>query len=102
MPEQSEKGLEVDRSALGGIGLALTGIALGLYLDGGRIGQMLQPTAALIVLGGTCGAVIVQFPWAVVWQALKQLKGVFLGVKDPASQLLEDLVRYAVRAVSYT
>jgi flagellar motor component MotA len=50
----------VDRSALGGVGLAVAGIALGLYLDGGKMGQMLQPTAALIVFGGTLGAVIVQ------------------------------------------
>jgi chemotaxis protein MotA len=83
---------------LGGIGLALTGIALGLYLDGGKIGQMLQPTAALIVFGGTFGAVVVQFPWSVVVQAIGQLKGVFLGGPDPAPQLIEELSRYAVSA----
>ena len=86
------------RSALGGIGFALTGIALGLYLDGGKINQMLQPTAALIVFGGTFGAVIVQFPWPVVIQAIKQLKRVFIGEEDAAAKLIEELIRYAVKA----
>ena len=86
------------RSALGGIGFALTGIALGLYLDGGKINQMLQPTAALIVFGGTFGAVIVQFPWTVVIQAIKQLKRVFIGEEDAAAKLIEELIRYAVKA----
>jgi len=83
---------------LGGIGFALTGIALGLYLDGGKINQMLQPTAALIVFGGTFGAVIVQFPWTVVIQAIKQLKRVFIGEEDAAAKLIEELIRYAVKA----
>ncbi len=88
----------MDRSALGGIGLALAGIAVGLYLDGGKVGQMLQPTAALIVFGGTLGAVVVQFPFSVVTQAVRQLREVFSGGEDPAAQLIEELVRYAVRA----
>jgi chemotaxis protein MotA len=88
----------VKGSAFGGIGLALTGIGLGLYLDGGKISQMLQPTAALIVFGGTLGAVIVQFPWTVVVQAFRQLKKVFLGEDDPAAKLIEDLMGYSVKA----
>lgn len=88
----------MNRGALGGIGIALIGIAIGLYLDGGKVGQMLQPTAALIVLGGTLGAVMVQFPFSVVIQAAQQLKTIFLQTEDPASQLIEDLGRYAVTA----
>jgi len=88
----------VDKSTLGGIGLAVAGISVGLYLDGGKVGQLLQPTAALIVFGGTLGAVMVQFPLSVVKQAVGQLKSVFLGGKDPAPQLIEDLTGYALRA----
>jgi chemotaxis protein MotA len=88
----------VNRGTFGGICVALTGIAAGLYLDGGKIGQMLQPTAALIVFGGTLGAVMVQFPFSVVTQAALQLREVFSGEVDTASQLIEDLIRYAVRA----
>ena len=88
-------GLKVNRSTFGGIILAIVGITVGLYLDGGNVGQMLQPTAALIVFGGTFGAVMVQFPFSIVKQAVMQLKGVFMGVNDPASQLIEDLLRYS-------
>jgi chemotaxis protein MotA len=88
----------VDKSTFGGIGLAVAGIAVGLYLDGGKVGQLLQPTAALIVFGGTAGAVMVQFPFSIVKQAVRQLKAVFIGRKDPAAQLIEDLTGYSARA----
>lgn len=88
----------MNKSTLVGIGIALAGIALGLYLDGGQLGQLLQPTAALIVFGGTLGAVMVQFPFPVVMQSVRQLKEIFFRAKDPAPQLIEDLVRYAIRA----
>jgi chemotaxis protein MotA len=88
----------VDKSTISGIGIALGGIAVGLYLDGGQVAQLLQPTAALIVFGGTLGAVMVQFPFAVVKQAFGQLTSVFMGRKDPAQQLIGDLTNYAVRA----
>jgi chemotaxis protein MotA len=88
----------VSKSTIGGLVLAIGGIAVGLFLDGGRIMQLLQPTAALIVFGGTLGAVFIQFPFTVVVKAFAQLKSVFLGTKDPAAQLIDDLMRYAGRA----
>jgi chemotaxis protein MotA len=94
----SRRKRNVDKSTVAGIGIAVAGIAVGLYLDGGQVAQLLQPTAALIVFGGTFGAVMVQFPFAVVKQALGQLKAVFIGKKDPAAQLIDDMTRYAVRA----
>lgn len=88
----------VNRGTWGGIGVALGGIAAGLYLDGGKVGQILQPTAALIVFGGTLGAVMVQFPSSVVMQAVRQLKDIFTRAEDPAVQLIADLTRYATIA----
>jgi len=88
----------VNKGTLGGIGIAVTGIAVGLYLDGGHVGQMLQPTAALIVFGGTLGAVMVQFPFSVVMQAARQLRHIFVHSPDPTSNLIDDLMRYAVKA----
>jgi chemotaxis protein MotA len=96
--EAVERELKVNRSAWSGIAIALAAIAVGLYLDGGKIGQMLQPTAALIVFGGTLGAVMVQFPFPVVMQAARQLKEIFIKVEDPAPQLIADLTRYAITA----
>jgi chemotaxis protein MotA len=100
MPTQV-KGIAVNKGMLTGIFIALVGIAVGLYLDGGKVGQMLQPTAALIVFGGTLGAVMVQFPFSVVMKAMRHLKEVFVRVEDPASRLTEDLTRYAAKARRY-
>lgn len=88
----------MNKSTLSGIAIALCGIAVGLYLDGGKVGQMIQPTAFLIVFGGTLGAVMVQFPFSIVMQAARHLKEVFFPIQDPASQLIDDLIRYALRA----
>jgi chemotaxis protein MotA len=88
----------MNRGTLGGILIAILGIAVGLYLDGGKIGQMLQPTAALIVFGGTIGAVMVQFPFSVILKAAGQLQTVFLRSADPAPQLIKNLTRFAAKA----
>src|SRR5437763_17160776 len=56
----------VDKSSIGGVLLAIAGIIAGLLLEGGRISQLLQPTAALIVFCGTLGAVLLQFPLSTV------------------------------------
>jgi len=88
----------VNRGTFGGLAIALLGIGAGLYLDHGQVGQMLQPTAALIVFGGTLGAVMVQFPFSVVVEAFRHLKLVFSAEKDPASELIESLTRLAIRA----
>lgn len=88
----------MNKGTLGGLGIALCGIAAGLVLEHGQLAQVLQPTAALIVFGGTLGAVLVQFPFSVVVQAAAYLKYVFIGMKDPAPKLIDDLSRYASRA----
>ena len=61
----------MDKSSLAGICLAPGGILVGLALEGGSVAQILQPTAALIVFGGTLGAVLIAFPLPVVLAAAK-------------------------------
>jgi chemotaxis protein MotA len=90
--------MTIDKSTLGGIALALTGIVVGLMLDGGKLAQVLQPTAALIVLGGTLGAVMVQFPLKIVLQALLHLKYVFFNSEPESDSLVQNLLRYAYKA----
>lgn len=88
----------MDKSTVGGIVIALGGIALGLILDGGKLAQVLQPTAALIVFGGTIGAVMVQFPLPIVLKAMVQLKDVFLNKSSESDSLVQNLMRYAFKA----
>ena len=88
----------MDKSSIGGIAVAVGGITLGLVLEGGRVSQILQPTAAIIVFGGTIGAVMLQFPMAVIVQAAKQLRNVFQERNSTAQQTVEQLVGYANHA----
>jgi chemotaxis protein MotA len=67
----------VDKATWGGVVLGVGGIVGGLLLEGGKLSQVLQPTAAMIVFGGTLGAVLIQFPLQTVTQAARHLARVF-------------------------
>lgn len=91
-------GSVVDRSTFGGIVIAVLGIGCGLMLEGGKLAQVIQPTAALIVIGGTVGAVMVQFPLPVVLQAFIHLQDVFFNPETESDALVQNLLRYAYKA----
>jgi chemotaxis protein MotA len=88
----------VDKATLGGLVLAIGGILLGLVLEGGNIGQVLQPTAAMIVFGGTLGAVLIQYPLPVALSAFRRLAQVFVEPARNAQSTIELLVKYANHA----
>ncbi|MBT9329963.1 flagellar motor protein [Paracidobacterium acidisoli] len=88
----------MDTASLGGILLALVGILAGLLLEGGHIGQILQPTAAMIVFGGTLGAVMLQFPLRTVLAACRRLVRIFFHGKDSGEATLQQIVRFANKA----
>jgi chemotaxis protein MotA len=78
--------------------LAVFGILAGLVLEGGNLGQILQPTAALIVLGGTMGAVLLQFPIGTVMAAFRSLAHVFSAPKKQNDELINLLLSFANKA----
>ena len=82
----------MDKSSIGGVILALAGIFAGLLIEGGNLSQILQPTAALIVLGGTMGAVLLQFPLSTVIASFRSLGRVFSMPRQDNSQLIKYLV----------
>ena len=88
----------MDKASLTGIVLALGGILAGLLLEGGNLRQILQPTAAMIVFGGTLGAVMLQFPLPVLLHAIRRLRSVFVSPKATAEQTVHRLVQYAQKA----
>lgn len=88
----------VDKASIGGLIVGLTGIIGGLLLEGGRLSQILQPTAAMIVFGGTAGAVLLQFPLSVVASAFRSLAQVFMEPGDDLESGIKLLVRLANRA----
>lgn len=88
----------MDKSSLSGIVLALGGIIAGLLLEGGNFRQILQPTAAMIVFGGTIGAVMLQFPMPVVRSAFRRLGSVFFNREHSPEEIIRRLVKYAQKA----
>ena len=88
----------MDKATWGGILLGLGGILAGLLLEGGKLAQILQPTAAMIVFGGTAGAVLIQFPLAVVMGAVRRLIHVFFQPKRDPHGMVRELVGYANKA----
>jgi len=88
----------MDKSTIAGVFIAVTGIVLGLLLEGGSLTQILQPTAAMIVFGGTLGAVMIQFPLPVVIEAAKRFAGVIVEPKATADLKIKEMVSYAHKA----
>jgi chemotaxis protein MotA len=90
--------MEMDKSSFAGVILAIAGIIAGLTMEGGHITQILQPTAALIVFGGTLGAILLQFPLSAVLAAFKRIGHVFTAPRKQDDQLVHLLVGFANKA----
>lgn len=88
----------MDTGSITGVLLALAGILAGLLLEGGHIGQVLQPTAAMIVFGGTAGAVMLQFPLKTVLAAGRRLIQVFFYRAGTGEEAVQQLVSFANKA----
>ena len=88
----------MDKATFAGLLVAVGGTVLGLLLEGGNISQVLQPTAAMIVFGGTLGAVLVQFPLPVVVGAARRLANIFLDRQTDSQHWVKELVEYANQA----
>ena len=68
----------MDTISLFGLLLGIAAIVLGQVLEGGSIMSLVQPTAMLIVLGGTLGAVMLGSQVSVFVAAFKMLGWVFV------------------------
>ena len=90
--------LRPDFSTLAGIGVALSGIIGGLLLEKGNIQDVAQGTAAMIVLGGTLGAVLVTTPLPVFLRAVKGLRWAFMEQASSTAATIESLIQYATKA----
>ena len=88
----------MDKASIGGVLLAFAGIVAGLMIEGGNLSQILQPAAALIVFGGTLGAVLLQFPLTTVVAAFRSMAHVFAAPRKQNDQLIQLLVSFANKA----
>jgi chemotaxis protein MotA len=87
-----------DFATIGGLILALGGIIAGLIMEGGKIQDIAQITSALIVLGGTMGAVMITTPLPILIRAAKQVSSVIFGKVQETNDIIEEIIGYATRA----
>ncbi|HLW75646.1 MAG TPA: flagellar motor protein [Bryobacteraceae bacterium] len=95
---QKTGGSRPDMGSIAGLIIAVVAIVGGLTLEGGKIKDIAQFTAAIIVLGGTSGAVLFSMPLKSVKGALRRLAGVFFEKSVSLDALIDELIGYATKA----
>lgn len=88
----------MDLATIIGLLMGFGAIFGGAAIEGVHISALIQPTAALIVLGGTFGAAFVSFPLPAIITALKSIKIAFLPAKVDHEQVVKDIINYATKA----
>src|SRR3984885_15625317 len=97
VPRKSTR-LHPDFATILGLVLAFGGIVGGLIMEGGKLQDISQLPAAIIVLGGTFGAVMVSTPMNVLTGAARRLVHVFLDQIESPDSAIEELIGYAASA----
>jgi chemotaxis protein MotA len=88
----------LDLTSAGGIVIGVGLVLMGQVLEGGALRSVLQLTAAVIVFGGTLGAVLVSFSFDEVRLAARRLRNVFINDEPEPERLVRAIVRLATIA----
>jgi len=86
-------------SALG-LFLGIAAIVGGNFIEGGKVGSILQGSAAIIVFGGTLGATFLSFSISDIITSARMLKNVFFEERHvpDAGVIIRDMVNYSKQA----
>ena len=85
----------MDKISIFGLILGIAAILVGQVLEGGHVASLIQPTAFLIVIGGTLGAVMLQSPYPVFITGVKMVKWVFVPPTTSPEALIENVSRWS-------
>jgi chemotaxis protein MotA len=85
----------VDKLSLIGLIVGIGAILGGQLLEGGHLAALFQPTAFLIVFGGTLGAVMLQSPFATFRRGLKMALWVFFPPVINHEQLIGNVTQWS-------
>lgn len=88
----------IDFASFGGLAVAVGGILAGLIFEGGDFADVRQMTAALIVLSGTLGALMVTTPVSVLKGACLRFADLFFERSYEVEQVVAEIRRCAHRA----
>jgi len=85
----------VDKISLAGLAISLVAIIGGQYFEGGHVGSLVQPTALLIVLGGTLGAVLLQSPIHIFKRGVLMAKWVWVPPVIEQKRQIEQILTWS-------
>jgi chemotaxis protein MotA len=88
----------MDIATIIGLILGFGAVIGGQILEGGKVSALVQPTAFLIVAGGTCGATFVSFPMKCLMQALKDVRKALFPPQLGHEIIIKDMIGYATKA----
>jgi len=92
VPSETTRRIPMDRWILGGIAIAVLTVIAGIASTGVSLRYFLQPTAAWIVLGGTCGVTLITTPRKALLQALQRVMGLLRQPATDREELMHEIV----------
>ena len=88
----------MDLLSIFGVVVAFAAILGGNYLEGGHVESLFNGPAALIVIGGTVAAIMLQTPFMMLKRGLLMLKWVFFPPYVSLDDGIEKVVSWSMRA----
>lgn len=85
----------MDKISLAGLAIGLIAIIGGQVLEGGHVASLVQPTALLIVLGGTLGAVLLQSPFHILKRGMKMAKWVWVPPVIEQKRMIDQILSWS-------
>ncbi|MBP6421847.1 MotA/TolQ/ExbB proton channel [Candidatus Propionivibrio aalborgensis] len=85
----------MDKISVLGLLFGIVAIVGGQLLEGGHIASLSQPTALLIVLGGTMGAVMLQSPYATFMRGMRMVRWVWYPPVVDHQQLIKQISNWS-------
>lgn len=96
IPKRNSRRL--DFGGLGGAALALATVVIAQKLEGGQIRSLVQPTAAVVVFGGTLAALLVSFPLSTLRRTVVAIRNAFVTPPPAMRALVTELSGMALRS----
>lgn len=84
----------MDKISLVGLTLGIAAILVGQVIEGGHLSSLFQPTAFMIVIGGTLGAVMLQSPLRVFMQGMRMARWVFVPPAPAFDTIIEQVANW--------